>query len=123
MLEASNEPDVIASINNAKAADALDLIQKALLGRLVVGVTGALAPRRDPGDFHLRVGMDLIREEVPRQTILLKGGALKLADIETAERRWAECLDYEARAPCDLSKQSRCTLVGATGRHEGPDHL
>jgi hypothetical protein len=97
MLEASNEPDVIASINNAKAADALVLIRKALLGRLVMGVTGALAPYRDPGDFHLRVGMDLVREEVPRQTILLRGSALKIADIETAEHRWAESLGYEAR--------------------------
>src|SRR5262245_26616854 len=73
MLEASNEPNVIASINNAKAGDVVDLIRKALLGRLVLGVTGALASYRVPGDFHLRVAMDLIREEIPRQVFLLKG--------------------------------------------------
>jgi len=93
LLKAGNRSDVIASLQKANAREAVDLIQKALLGRLVMGVTCALAPKRDFGDFHLRVGMGLIREEIPRQVILLRGG--NLADIKKAERLWAKCEKYK----------------------------
>jgi hypothetical protein len=91
-LEASNQPDVSRSLNNARAAHAAELIQKALFGRLLMEVMTAFDPVR-PGDFHLKVGMDLIREEIPRMVVLQRGG--KLDDIEAAERCWADCLNFE----------------------------
>jgi hypothetical protein len=93
ILEAGNQPDVIQSIRDAKASHAADLINKALFQRLVMDVMTPLGPEREPGDVHLRVGMELIAEEAPRQTILLRGG--NLDEIQAAERRWAECLEYE----------------------------
>jgi hypothetical protein len=62
MLEAGNQPDIIASIQKVVGAcDVVDLIRKALLGRLVIGVTGALCAL--PRLRRLSLGMDLIREE------------------------------------------------------------
>jgi hypothetical protein len=91
-LEASNQPDVLWSLENAKAALAAGLIQKALFGRLLIGVMTAFDPVRR-GDFHLRVGMDLIAEEIPRMVVLQRGG--NIGEIEAAEHRWAECLNFE----------------------------
>jgi hypothetical protein len=51
MLETSNQPDVIASIQDAKAGDAADLIRKALLGRLVIGVVAPLRLSETPAIF------------------------------------------------------------------------
>jgi hypothetical protein len=65
-LEASNQSGVLQSLENANAARAAGLIQKALFGRLLMEVMTALDPVRCEGDFHLRVGMDLISEEIPR---------------------------------------------------------
>ena len=93
-LEASNQPEVLRSLNNARAAHAADLIQKALFGRLLITVMTAFDPVKR-GDFHLKVGMDLIGEEIPRMAVLQRGG--KLDDIQAAERRWAECLNFEPR--------------------------
>jgi hypothetical protein len=60
-----------------------------------MGVMTALAPKRDPGDFHLRVGMDLLADETLQQVFLLKGG--KQDCIQAAQCRWAQCLNYQAR--------------------------
>jgi hypothetical protein len=93
MLGASNQPDVLRSLKDAKADHAADLIQKALFGRLIIEVMTAFGPKRSAGDFHLKFGMDLIREPIPREVILQKGG--KLDDIQAAQRRWAECLKFK----------------------------
>jgi hypothetical protein len=93
-LEASNQPAVSQSLQDAKAAIAADLIQKALFGRLLIGVMTAFDPPK-PGDFHLKVGMDLIAEKIPRKIVLERGG--KLDDIEAAERCWGACLNFEPR--------------------------
>jgi hypothetical protein len=95
VLEAGNQLDVLRSIREAKAGHTADLIAKALFGRLLMGVMTAIGPKKDPGDFHLKVGMDLIAEELPRKVILLNGG--KLDDIQAAQRCWAECLNFEPR--------------------------
>jgi hypothetical protein len=92
-LEASNQPDVLVSLNNAKAARAAGLVQRALFGRLMLGVMTAYDPVKSKGDLHLKVGMDLVAEQIPRMVILQRGGNLE--DIEAAERLWAECLDFE----------------------------
>jgi hypothetical protein len=94
-LEASNEAAVLRSLNDAKAVRAADLIRQALFGRLLVEVMTAFDPRK-PGDFHLRAGMDLLVEPIPRLALLERGG--KLEDIEAAEHRWAECLSFEPLA-------------------------
>ena len=94
-LEASNQADVLRSLEKANAAPAADLIRRALFGRLLIGVMTAFDLPVKPNDFHLRVGMDLVKEEIPRMLILQRGG--KLDDIEAAERRWADCLNFEPR--------------------------
>jgi|SRR6516164_1738294 len=93
MLEAGNRPEVIQSLAAAKAARAADLIQRALFGHCLMSVMTAFDPVRS-GDFHLRVGMTLVAEQTPRMALgEMKGTSL--VDIEAAERRWAECLNFE----------------------------
>jgi hypothetical protein len=92
VLEASNQSDVLQSLNREKVGLTADLIQKALFGRLLMEVMTAFDPVRQ-GDFHLRVGMKLIAQEIPRRVVLEKGGDLD--KVEAAERRWAECLKFE----------------------------
>jgi AbiU2 len=93
ILEAGNRPEIIQSREAAKAERAADLIQRALFGHCLMSVMTAFDPVR-PGDFHLRVGMTLVAEQIPRMALgEMKGTSL--ADIEAAERRWAECLNFE----------------------------
>jgi hypothetical protein len=92
-LEASNQPDVLVSLKNAKANLAAGLVQRALFGRLLMGVMTAFGPVRSSGDLHLKVGMDLLGEQIPRMVVLQRGA--KREDIEAAERLWAECLNFE----------------------------
>jgi hypothetical protein len=92
VLEAGNQPDVLRSLESEGADRAADLIQKALLMRLLMTAMTAYDPMR-PGDFHLKVGMDLIAEDIPRRFILQRDG--DLSRIEAAETRWAECLQFE----------------------------
>jgi len=91
-LEASNQSNVSRSLDDAKAALAAELIQKALFGRLLMEVMTAFDPEKQ-GDFHLKVGMNLIRQDVPRKIVLQRGG--KIEDIEAAERCWTRCLNFE----------------------------
>ena len=44
-------------------------------------------------DLHLKVGMALLSEQIPRMVVLQRGA--KPEDIEAAERLWTECLDFE----------------------------
>jgi hypothetical protein len=92
-LEASNQPDVSQSLDDAKAARAAQLTQKALFGRLLMEVMTAFDPLRNSGDYHLRVGMKLIAQDIPRRAVLQRGG--KIDDIEAAEHCWAKCLNFE----------------------------
>jgi AbiU2 len=94
LLEAGNLPDIEQSINNAGAGLAGDLVQRALFGRLLIGVMTAYDPPRE-GDFHLGVGMQLLAEPGARKLILERtwGNADQL---EQAENLWARCLQFEA---------------------------
>ena len=93
MLEAGNRPEIVQSLAAAKAGHAADLIQRALFGHCLMSVMTAFDPVL-PGDFHLRVGMTLVAEQTPRMALgEMKGTSL--VDIEAAERRWAECLNFE----------------------------
>jgi hypothetical protein len=94
VLEAGNRPDILQSLETANAGLAADLVQKALFERLLMGVMTAFDPER-PGDFHLGVGMKLVAEEASRVMLGKMQGA-NLADIEAAQRHWAECLNFEA---------------------------
>ena len=105
-LEAGNRPDILRSLEAARAGRAGDLLQKALFGRLLMGVMTAFDPIR-PGDFHLGVGMKLVAEEAPRIALCGMKGA-NFADIEAAERRWAECLKFE---PLDSLRTYRNKVV------------
>jgi AbiU2 len=93
LLEAGNRQEIIQSLAAAKAGRAADLVQRALFGHCLMSVMTAFDPVR-PGDFHLRVGMALVGEQIPRMTLCMMNGA-NLADIEAAERRWDECLKFE----------------------------
>jgi hypothetical protein len=93
MLEAGNRPEIVQSLAAAKAGHAADLIQRALFGHCLMSVMTAFDPVL-PGDFHLRVGMTLVAEQTPRMTLRKRRGT-NFADIEEAERRWAECLNFE----------------------------
>jgi hypothetical protein len=105
-LEAGNRPDILQSLEAAKAGRAADLVQKALFERLLMGVMTAFDPVR-PGDFHLGLGMKLVAEEAPRIALYGMKGA-NLADIEAAERHWAECLKFE---PLDSLRTYRNKVV------------
>jgi hypothetical protein len=94
LLEASNQPDVLRSLESERADLAAGLIQKALFGRLLMTAMTAFDPVQS-GDFHLKAGMDLIAEDIPRRFILQRGG--DLSKIKAAERGWAECLQFEPR--------------------------
>jgi hypothetical protein len=94
LLEEGNRQDIFQSLASAKASRAADLIQRALFGRVLMEVLTAFDPVR-PGDFHLGVGMKLVAEEAPRIALCGMKGA-NLANIEAAERRWAECLNFES---------------------------
>jgi hypothetical protein len=59
-----------------------------------MSVMTAFDPMRDPGDFHLRVGMELLAEPIPRMA-LRETKEANFADIESAESLWAECLNFE----------------------------
>jgi AbiU2 len=106
-LEASNQPDVVQALNNDKegADRAAGLVQRALFGRLLMGVMTAYDPVRS-GDLHLKVGMDLLGEQIPRMVVLQRGA--KLEDIEAAERMWGECLNFE---PLERLRNYRNKLV------------
>jgi AbiU2 len=98
-LEAGNQPEVLSAIRDAKAHHAADLVQRAFFGRLLMEVMTAFDPVRE-GDFHLKVGMDLIAEEIPRLVVLQRGaGAGDLNKIEAAERHWDECKKFEPLEP------------------------
>jgi hypothetical protein len=94
-LEAGNRSEILRSLEAANAGPAADLVQKALFERLLMGVMTAFDPVR-PGDFHLGVGMKLVAEEAPRIVLCQRGA--NLADIEAAERRGDECLNFESLA-------------------------
>jgi hypothetical protein len=93
VLEAGNQPDIIQSLKVANTHRAADLIQRALFGRVLMQVMTAFDLERSSGDFHLRVGMELLAEEIPRLTLCQRKDANR-ADIEAAERQWAECLSF-----------------------------
>jgi HEPN superfamily AbiU2-like protein len=98
-LEAGNRPEINQSLTAAKAGRTADVIQRALFGHCLMSVMTAFDPLRpgDPvrlGDFHLRVGMTLLTEQITQMALSGMNGA-NLADIEAAERRWAECLNFE----------------------------
>jgi hypothetical protein len=93
-LEAGNRSEILRSLEAANAGPAADLVQKALFERLLMGVMTTFDPVRR-GDFHLGVGMKLVAEKAPRIVLCQMRGA-NLADIEAAERRWKECLDFES---------------------------
>jgi hypothetical protein len=92
-LEAGNRPDVFRSLKAANGGRAADLIQRALFGHCLMSVMTAFDPIR-PGDFHLGAAMKLVAKEVPRRTLGMMTNT-KFADIEAAERHWAECLKFE----------------------------
>jgi hypothetical protein len=93
VLEAGNRPEIIRSLASAKAERAADLVKRALFGHCLMSVMTAFDDPR-PGDFHLRVGMALVAEPTPRMALCAMNGT-NIADIEAAERRWAECLNFE----------------------------
>jgi AbiU2 len=92
-LEAGNRQEIIQSLAAAKAGRTADLVQRALFGHCLMSVMTAFDPMR-PNDFHLGVGMSLVAEQTPRMA-LCKMKNTNLADIEAAERHWAECLNFQ----------------------------
>jgi hypothetical protein len=92
-LEAGNQPEIIQSLGAAKAGRTAELIQRTLFGHCLMSVMTAFDPLRS-GDFHLAVGMALVAQQTPRMALCMMKGT-NLADIEAAERHWAECLNFE----------------------------
>jgi hypothetical protein len=95
LLEAGNRPDIEASINKAGAGPAGDLIQRALFGRLLIGVMAAHDQGSRAGDFHLAIGMQLLAKPGARKLISERTGA-NAVQLGQAENLWAECLKFEA---------------------------
>jgi AbiU2 len=93
VLGAGNRQEVIQSLEGANAGRAAELIQRALFGHCLMSVMTAFDPVR-PGDFHLRAGMTLVAEQIPRMALCQMKNT-NIADIEAAERQWAECLNFE----------------------------
>jgi len=95
VLEAGNRYEIDRAVTAANAERAADLVKRALFGHCLTSVMTAFDPERSAGDdFHLRVGMKLVADPITREHLLKRNGA-NLADIESAERRWADCLNFK----------------------------
>jgi hypothetical protein len=94
VLEAGKRHEIDRAVAAANAGRAGDLVKRALFGHCLMSVMTAFDPERCAGDFHLGVGMKLVAEPITRGHLLVRNGA-NLADIESAERRWADCLNFE----------------------------
>jgi hypothetical protein len=96
VLEAGNKPETTQALEATNSGRAAELIQRALFGHCLMSVITAFDRVRD-GDFHLRVGMELLAEQIPRMA-LCQMKTTNIADIEAAERHWDDCLNFEPLA-------------------------
>jgi hypothetical protein len=62
ILHAGNDQTIVAKIEKRNGGKAFDLIKKAMFVRVLFGVMIPFDPSRR-GDYHLRVGVDLIRRK------------------------------------------------------------
>ena len=94
VLEAGNRHEIDRAVTAANAGRAADLVKRALFGHCLMSVMTAFDPERSAGDFHLGVGMKLVADPITREHLLKRNGA-NLADIESAQRRWVDCLNFK----------------------------
>jgi hypothetical protein len=115
MLEAGKRHEIDRAVAAANAGRAGDLVKRALFGHCLMSVMTAFDPERDAGDFHLGVGMKLVSEPITRTHLLERNGS-NLADIESAERRWADCLNFEPLERLRTFRNKSAGRHGAAGR-------
>jgi hypothetical protein len=87
LLEGQNTGEINKELSEAGAANAAMVVRNALIVRLVILIARAYACPKH-GDLHLRVGADLLKNNVTRQ--VFQGGN-GLAKIAAFEAQFAKC--------------------------------
>ena len=98
ILQAGNVGSIAEKINKRSGGKAHDLIKKALFVRVLLGVMIPFDPVRSKGDYHLRVGIDLLHskegadqiitaENLPRANEALERFAVLEADASFEKLR------------------------------------
>lgn len=88
LIQRQNADGINEKLNKAGAGRAAMVLRNAMIARLVTLVARAYAPARK-GDLHVRVAIDLFKDNTTRQIFTsVTGGKQKVAELET---RWARC--------------------------------
>lgn len=98
LIKKQNEDGINEKLNAANAGQAALVFRNALIARLVTLITRAYARPRQ-GDLHVRVVVDLLKDNTTRQIFTsVAGGREKVADFES---RWARCHGDHRRKPIE----------------------
>ncbi len=88
LIRRQNADGINAEMNKAGAGRAAMVLRNAMIARLVTLVARAYAPAKK-GDLHVRVAVDIFRDNTTRQMFTsVAGGKEKVADFE---KRWLRC--------------------------------
>jgi AbiU2 len=88
ILEASNTPEVVRGIQSSNASHVRPVLVRSLFGSVLLKVVRAYAPNPRPGDRHLRVAFDLLKDSAVRDEVAARGDA---AALTAAAQRWNAC--------------------------------